>query len=295
MFASALQKKESELRMAMVAPEVFHSRKHPSIDNSPRPPPKSFTDFEKDRNPSSMQNQPPKPPQPVTIRDQEDHDDRGIRQRIVYLEERTTTLENMVEDLTEAITNPKEASQTTTAGLIAHLVRYAVIDRVLPPEVALDAIAKELGIVDKSARFVPSVPMMVAPPPMPPPPPRSSAVQVTQWEGMPTREPAKPREKKPRERAPYRSWAKAPERGPDEPPPGIVEVTKNTGGQKAIVDAWPERAKVAEKMTEHGITQTALAKAAGIDQSRLSRYQRGGGCPADMAKRINAALDKLLK
>ncbi len=306
MFASALQKKESELRKMMATPEVSYSRKHPSVDNSPRPPPKPFADFEKDRHnqPMSAQNQPPKPSPTIVVRDadeQRDHDERGVRQKLVWLEERTTTLENMVEDLTETITNPKDTGgkQTTTAALVSHLVRLSVVDRVLAADVALLAIARELGIVDVTAKLpAPAAPRAPASrmrvvDPEPEPEPEEDDDDDTAITKLAVQAEKKTPKKKKRQRAPYRSWAKAPERGPDDPPPGIVQV-KTTS--RAIPDAWHNRAEVAAKMTENGITQTMLAKASGIDQSQLSRYQRGAvGCPPDMVKRINAALDKLLK
>lgn len=293
--AAALHKQESELVKMLSSPDVSYSRKHPSVENSPRPPPKSFTDFEKDRAPTPPTHlgpksfvpgggQPPKDGAPfraATPEEEQDHQDRGFRQRVVYLENRITTLENQVEDLTDSITNPKAqlpgaAAQTTTAELVASIVRIAVIDGLMEPESALFVIARQLGLVDVTAKLSDL--------------------------GMAKRAPQVRRAAKP---------APVPEPADDDddevaapvpaPPskPGLAatrdaSATERKGGRVAPPDEWPGRAKFLARLKKSGLTQTAVAEEAGLQQTSVSRYCRGSATSAENAKKLEDALAKLM-
>lgn len=244
----------------MSNPEVSYSRpQHP--DKVPRPPPKSFADFQSAtdavKNPDSVVKSSfvPKPGA------SEDLASAHVDVRIGLLEQRIEALEGELEELTEAATRPQQVS---SAPLIARFVRMAVIEGLMSAEVALYAIACELGLVDVSQK-----PRSVAPNFLPRP---AAPSQDFSSAPVATPPPAK------------RAAVKAPEPEPEEDEEETADTAagKSPGKRHAgrPSDAMRKaqegpRKAVAALMAAHGISQGKISKASGLPQTAVSRWLRG--------------------
>lgn len=305
-----MQRKESELMKMMSNPEVSYSRKHPSVDNTPRPPPKSFPDFERERDRGSSPPPPasskasfmtPPPPDASTLHEGDEPVSAKVetlRKRLGFVEDRATTLENMVEDLTEALTKPKPES-SSSAPLVARMVQMA-IDGAVSPEVALTLIAQELGLLDpppkrstpafRSAVLQPAMP----PPPLPLAPPSAPAMQFFEVEEAP-REPKrlKPKKKSKPAKKEAKPWPKAPAPEPTKANHGNAGLRAGSIFSKHY-PVWPERESMREETKRLGITQVSLADAIGVNQEVVSVVLRGASNPSpDLIKQMKAAFDRL--
>ncbi len=246
----------------MSNPEVSYSRpQHP--DKIPRPPPKSFADFQSAtdavKTPDSVakasfvpKSEPSAPGLEAT----------QTEMRIGLLEQRVEALEGELEELTEAATRPQQAS---SAPLIARFVRMAVIEGLMSAEVALYAIACELGLVDVSSKprtvaagflprpAAPSQAFSIAPV-APPPPAKRAAVKAPEPEPEPEEdeeETADVASKSPRKRHAGR--------------PSDAMRKAQEGPRKAVLAL----------MAAHGISQGKISKASGLPQTAVSRWMRG--------------------
>lgn len=287
--AAALHKQGSELQRMLTGPDITYSRKHPSVDNAPRPPPKNFTDFEKERSVTPSNPQGPKstfvpgsqketPPfRAATEEEEREHDERGQRQRVAYLENRVTTLENQVEDLTELVTNPKggTTAQNEMATFVVTFVRLAVIDGYMTHEHALLAIAKQLGLIDVTTKLA----------------------QQPKKRKTPAAPVAAADDDEEEDDAPPAPLPSKPAPAPSKPAP--VDDAKPPrdyakGGRPGPPDEWPGRAKFLARLKRSGISQGAVSTEAGLNQSSVSRYLRGHATTAENAKKLEEALAKLM-
>lgn len=254
----------------MSNPEVSYTRPtHP--DKVPRPPPKSFTDFQSAadaaRNPDSVkQSFIPKAGNTEPSSSPQTFGDLALSQadvRIGLLEQRIEQVENELEELTEAATKPAP-STTSGATFIAHMVRMAVVDGIVSPEAALLAIARELGLVDVTTKLQAPAASFRPPP-------------VAREEARPT-PPIKPRGAPVRERPPAASVAPL-EEEEDEPvksaePPGKKYAGRPSLAMKKAQEA-PRKA-INALMAANGISQAKIERISGVPQGALSRWLRGG-------------------
>lgn len=237
--------------MMMSNPDVSYTRPtHP--DKVPRPPPKSFTDFQSAadaaKNPDSVKQS--FIPKPGHTEPSSPHGagGEGFSQadvRMSLLEQRIEQLEGELEELTEAATKPAPQS-SSSATFVARLVRLAVVDAMISPEAALLAIAQELGIVETARSATPSAsfrpPTVAAKPP-----PVTRAARTPE----PEEEPSEPSE-----------------------PPGKRHAGRPSDAMRKAQEG-PRKA-INALLAANGISQSKVAKAGGFTQTALSRWLRGG-------------------
>lgn len=250
--------------------EVIYARPthHPNSDKSPRPPPRVFTEFQ-----SEVKSGAPDGSKGTFVPKTETKADptptpTQAEIRVGLLEQRIERLEDLTDELTEAATKPTTAGST---ALVARLVRLCVLEGRLSPENALYAIAQELGIIDESKQRAPAAQFMAAQTPAPPAP----------------KAPAPP----PAPLPPAPAWCAAPTtpsgRPPNRPRQGGIKVV-----DAAIQD--PARDACNKRMAKHAFKQAHVAAAAGINQSALSRWLRGGRVSdRGFITKIERALDKM--
>lgn len=264
----------------MTTPDVSYSRPmHP--DKIPRPPPKSFSDFQSAtdaaKNPDSVKQS--FVPKPGATEPSATFGDQTLSQaelRMGLLEQRIEQLEGELEELTDAATKPAKAD---ASAFIADWVRVAVVDGLVAPEVALLVIARRLGIVDVSTKpQAPAPSFRPAPvgPRIPPPPTRDAKAP-------------KPEPDDGREEAEEESG----ERRGSDVPPGKKYAGRPSQAMRKAQEA-PRKA-INALMAAHGISQAKIERLSGVPQGALSRWLRGGvAFDPTFIPRVEKAIKKLV-
>jgi len=273
----------------MSNPEVSYSRpQHP--DKIPRPPPKSFADFQSAtdaaKNPDSVkQSFIPKagPTEPSST--PQTFGDLALSQadvRMSLLEQRIEQLEGELEELTEAATKPSSQPPSDSAMFVARMVRLAVVDSMVSPHAALVAIAQALGIIETARAAAPSARFLEEARPAPPIKPR----------GAPVRERPAP-EAYHAEEEEKEEPAEEPARGGPEAPPGKRYAGRPSAAMKKAQDA-PRKA-INSLIAAHGISQARIERASGVPQGALSRWLRGGVTfDPNFIPKVEKAIKKLI-
>lgn len=260
---ASIRKQERELAN-MMNPEVLQYRNQ-SPKSEPaestrnvRPPPKSFAEFESNRNKDPQHKTihvpEPAPTQAAAGEQAEaEHETLNLRQRLGFLEDRADKLEDAFDELTDLVTKPKQEA----LPLIRRLVKLTVVDRLMPAEACLRAIAEELGVVVESApRPVPSAAETA-----PRPHTLVDVPQITHYEPVP-------------ETAPKRTG-------------------RPKGSGKPGIDA--ERKHAQSVLQKHELSQSAFAERIGIQQGTLSRWLLGNNITNSNVAAIRRGLAKLEK